>query len=97
MTRIHMTLTGLAVTVVAALGLGAPQAVAAPVAGVQQQASASPSAVSGADLPIHRGKDRNKHWGYHGMYRTLGDCHRAGQQGIARGHWQRYRCVRKAL
>ncbi|WP_448317288.1 hypothetical protein [Streptomyces sp. CO7] len=33
-------------------------------------------------LDVHRGK-----------YVTLGGCQTAGQQGIERGHWDRYQCA----
>ncbi|WP_151770717.1 hypothetical protein [Streptomyces abyssomicinicus] len=37
---------------------------------------------AGDGLDVHRGK-----------YVTLGGCQTAGQQGIERGHWDRYQCA----
>ncbi|MFD7702429.1 hypothetical protein [Streptomyces caelestis] len=65
----------------AAVGLGslgaAAPAVAAPGAASHRMA------VQAADgLDVHRGK-----------YMTLGGCQTAGQQGVDRGHWDRYQCA----
>ncbi|MFD3514800.1 hypothetical protein [Streptomyces sp. NPDC058657] len=66
---------------ISAVGLGlvtATPSVAAPVAATHQATAVQ--AVDGLD--IHRGK-----------YWTLGGCQTAGQQGIDRGHWDRYQCA----
>ncbi|MEV0241538.1 hypothetical protein AB0I06_16620 [Streptomyces sp. NPDC050674] len=67
-----------ALAAIAVVGLGA--------LGAAAPAGAAPhhvSAVQAADgLDIHRGK-----------YMTLGGCQTAGQQGIDRGHWDRYQCA----
>lgn len=67
-----------ALAVVGLGGLGvAAPAVAAP------GATSRPAAVEAADgLDVHRGK-----------FMTLGGCQTAGQQGIDRGHWDRYQCA----
>jgi hypothetical protein len=60
-----------------ALALGL--ASAAPALAAHDQVAA----VRAADgLNVHRGK-----------YVTLGGCQTAGQQGIERGHWDRYQCA----
>ncbi|MEV3970292.1 hypothetical protein AB0K68_19420 [Streptomyces sp. NPDC050698] len=67
-----------ALAAIAVVGLGALGA-AAPAGAAPHQVSA----VQAADgLDIHRGK-----------YMTLGGCQTAGQQGIDRGHWDRYQCA----
>ncbi|MFI2507318.1 hypothetical protein [Streptomyces sp. NPDC018972] len=67
-----------ALTAVGLGGLGA----AAPAAAAPGAASHQ-TAVQAADgLDVHRGK-----------YFTLGGCQTAGQQGVDRGHWDRYQCA----
>ncbi|MER5198649.1 hypothetical protein ACWD3J_37365 [Streptomyces sp. NPDC002755] len=77
--RVRIALSALAVLAATGLGLStAAPAVAVPTAATQQA-----SAVRAADgLDVHRGK-----------YVTLGGCQTAGQQGIERGHWDRYQCA----
>ncbi|MEU3620573.1 hypothetical protein ABZ725_51310 [Streptomyces sp. NPDC006872] len=76
--RVSTLLSALAAVAVTGLGLSTVPAVAAPVA-----ASSPGTAVQAADgLDVHRGK-----------YVTLGGCQTAGQQGIERGHWDRYQCA----
>ncbi|MEV5986430.1 hypothetical protein AB0L85_15660 [Streptomyces sp. NPDC052051] len=70
-----------------ALSAFAATAVAGLGLGAAAPAVAAPShqvaAVQVADsLDIHRGK-----------YMSLGGCQTAGQQGIDRGHWDRYQCA----
>ncbi|CAL9341731.1 hypothetical protein [Streptomyces sp. NPDC057838] len=66
----------------AAIGLGGLGA-AAPAVAAPGAAPHRVSAVQAADgLDIHRGK-----------YMTLSGCQTAGQQGIDRGHWDRYQCA----
>ncbi|MFH8974986.1 hypothetical protein [Streptomyces sp. NPDC017890] len=78
--RVRTALSAFAAIAVVGLGSlsAAAPAVAAPGAASQQVA-----AVQAADsLDVHRGK-----------YMTLGGCQTAGQQGIDRGHWDRYQCA----
>ncbi|GAA2424671.1 hypothetical protein [Streptomyces glaucus] len=70
-------LAALAVVGVGGLSAAAP-AVASP--GAASQRVAAVQAAEGLD--VHRGK-----------YLTLGGCQTAGQQGIDRGHWDRYQCA----
>ncbi|MFD5476428.1 hypothetical protein [Streptomyces hawaiiensis] len=78
--RVRTALSAFAAITVVGLGsLGA----AAPAVAAPAAASQRVSAVQAADgLDIHRGK-----------YMTLGGCQTAGQQGIDRGHWDRYQCA----
>ena len=77
--RVRIALSALAAISVAGLGLVvAAHAVAVPAAASQRVA-----AVQAADgLDVHRDK-----------YLTLSGCQTAGQQGIDRGHWDRYQCA----
>lgn len=76
--RVRTLLCALAAIAATGLGLGAAPAVAAPAA-----AASHVNALRAADgLDVHRGK-----------YVTLGGCQTAGQQGIERGHWDRYQCA----
>ncbi|GAB7110654.1 hypothetical protein JCM4814A_89710 [Streptomyces phaeofaciens JCM 4814] len=76
--HVRTLLSALAAIAVTGLGLSAAPAVAAPAT-----ASSHVAAVRAADgLDVHRGK-----------YVTLGGCQTAGQQGIERGHWDRYQCA----
>ncbi|MFE7814299.1 hypothetical protein ACFU5P_20555 [Streptomyces sp. NPDC057433] len=56
---------------------------AAPAGAESQQVTAVQAADS---LDVHRGK-----------YMTLGGCQTAGQQGIERGHWDRYQCAEGSM
>ncbi|MFF9021209.1 hypothetical protein [Streptomyces eurythermus] len=77
--RVRTTLSAFAAIAVTGLGLAS----AAPAVAVPGTASHRVAAVQAADsLDIHRGK-----------YMTLGGCQTAGQQGIDRGHWDRYQCA----
>ncbi|MCH0540190.1 hypothetical protein I3F58_11535 [Streptomyces sp. MUM 203J] len=80
--RVRTALSAFAAVTVVGLGLApAAPAVAAPGA-VSHQVS-----VQAADgLDIHRGK-----------FMTLGGCQTAGQQGIDRGHWDRYQCAEGSM
>ncbi|MEU3556093.1 hypothetical protein [Streptomyces fragilis] len=62
---------------ITAVALGA--ASAAPAVAAPRGAAAAPAADG---LDVHRGK-----------YVTLGGCQTAGQQGVERGHWDRYQCA----
>ncbi|MER7488792.1 hypothetical protein ABTY20_23370 [Streptomyces sp. NPDC126497] len=78
--RVRIALSAFAA--LAAVGLGGVGA-AAPAVAAPDAASHQVSAVQAADgLDVHRGK-----------YVTLGGCQTAGQQGIDRGHWDRYQCA----
>ncbi|MEW1720215.1 hypothetical protein [Streptomyces sp. NPDC093109] len=79
--KFRKSLTALvaAAALAAPLGLGASEAVAGTVA----EAAAAPVASAAADnLPVYRD------W-----YWTYGNCVGAGQQGVDRGHWDRYQCA----
>ncbi|KQZ17871.1 MULTISPECIES: hypothetical protein [Streptomyces] len=77
--RVRTALSAFAAMAVVGLGLVS----AAPAVAVSGAASHPVAAVQAADgLDIHRGK-----------YMTLGGCQTAGQQGIERGHWDRYQCA----
>ncbi|MDR6979049.1 hypothetical protein J2X68_005783 [Streptomyces sp. 3330] len=77
--RVRTVLSALAVLAVTGLGLSATT----PAVAVSAEAPRHVSAVQAADgLDVHRGK-----------YVTLGGCQTAGQQGIERGHWDRYQCA----
>ncbi|HEY9327264.1 MULTISPECIES: hypothetical protein [Streptomyces] len=77
--RVRTALTAFAA--LAAVGLGGLSATAPAVAA--PGAASQVSAVQAADgLDIHRGK-----------FMTLSGCQTAGQQGIDRGHWDRYQCA----
>ncbi|MGC2999506.1 hypothetical protein ACPF8X_14355 [Streptomyces sp. G35A] len=77
--RVRTVLSALAAIAVTGLGLSA----AAPAVAAPAAAPARVTAISAADgLDVHRGK-----------YFTLGGCQTAGQQGIDRGHWDRYQCA----
>ncbi|MER6628030.1 hypothetical protein ABT301_07305 [Streptomyces sp. NPDC000987] len=81
--RARTALSAFAAMTVVGLGLvSAGPALAAPSAASHQVA-----AVRAADgLDIHRGK-----------FMTLGGCQTAGQQGIERGHWDRYQCAEGSM
>ncbi|MER5555160.1 hypothetical protein ABT001_26415 [Streptomyces sp. NPDC002793] len=76
--RVRIALSAFAAVTVAGLGL------AAAVPAVAASASAPQvTAVQAADgLNVHREK-----------FMTLNGCQTAGQQGIDRGHWDRYQCA----
>ncbi|MEV6407891.1 MULTISPECIES: hypothetical protein [Streptomyces] len=81
--RVRTALSALAAIAVVGLGLGA----AAPAVAVPGAASLQAAVVQAADsLDVHRGK-----------FMTLGGCQTAGQQGIDRGHWDRYQCAEGSL
>lgn len=77
--RVRTVLSALAAIAVTGLGLSAAApAVAAPAAVPDRV-----TVVRAADgLDVHRGK-----------FFTLGGCQTAGQQGVDRGHWDRYQCA----
>ncbi|MFI2780640.1 hypothetical protein [Streptomyces sp. ALB3] len=77
--RVRIALSAYAAITVAGLGLNsAASAVAAP-APAPHRVTAAPAADG---LDIHREK-----------FMTLNGCQTAGQQGIERGHWDRYQCA----
>ena len=77
--RVRIALSAFAVVTVAGLGLGS----ASPAVAVSASVSHRPTAVQAADgLDVHREK-----------FMTLNGCQTAGQQGVERGHWDRYQCA----
>ncbi|MFI1562914.1 hypothetical protein ACH4ZX_07540 [Streptomyces sp. NPDC020490] len=81
--RVRTALSAFAAMTVVGLGaVSAAPALAAPSAASHQAAAVR----AGDGLDIHRGK-----------FMTLGGCQTAGQQGIERGHWDRYQCAEGSL
>ncbi|MEU3620570.1 hypothetical protein ABZ725_51295 [Streptomyces sp. NPDC006872] len=77
--RARTLLSAFAAIALTGIGLSA----AAPATAVPAAASSRMTAVQAADnLDVHRGK-----------FISLGGCQTAGQQGIERGHWDRYQCA----
>ncbi|MDH6223103.1 MULTISPECIES: hypothetical protein [Streptomyces] len=54
-------------------------------------ASAAPALAAPDDVAVVRAADGLDV--HRGKYVTLGGCQTAGQQGIERGHWDRYQCA----
>ncbi|MGW0607277.1 hypothetical protein [Streptomyces sp. NPDC002644] len=54
-------------------------------------ASAAPALAAPGDVAVVRAGDGLDV--HRGKYVTLGGCQTAGQQGIERGHWDRYQCA----